>query len=318
MSFFRRLFGMETPNEKLQRQLQNERNNILKILRKDNRIDDILLKKLENGLFTPEEILKTINELLEKDTVEESTVNDLQEAKKDIKEILIEEAETNKTANVDVVEEAVVSEVVPQTNAELLSDINTNLIDMVSELATNNKSIANMELQLKGLRAKTADINLVIDELREQMDNTDDDEEKKRLLDQIIELEEHKKAIDASASNIKQQIIGVQKLVKDQSKHLASFHNGSGKRQRQSPIAKINKMTRKDLDKAAKSLNLTPSNFRSKKDIQDAVKLVTLIKQLPIQKLDKTRLAIISRNYGIPTKTKKGMLEGLKKYKVIR
>ncbi len=315
MGFFRRLFGLETPDEKLQRRLQEQKNKIVEILRKDGRANEDMLKQIESELFTPDKLIKIINDLVATKILKEDIVEELNKTKQETTEIMSESGITNTPESakvdgdiVDVIQEE------PKTNAGLLAEITNNLSNMINEISDNNKRIALMENKLKVLKQNTDDINQVISELRIKMDNTDDLKEKEELINQIQELEKDKELIDASADSIRRKIGQIQQLVAEQSAQLVNFQQGSGRDE----MKKINRMTRKDLDRAARALNLTPSHYKTKKDIQDAVKLMTVARRLPLQRLDKQRLSIISQNYDITSKSKRGMLEGLKKYKLIK
>lgn len=317
IGFFKRLIGLESKDEKLQRQLNEQKQKIIKILKNDGRASEELLTKIENDLFDSETILNMINDILQTKTLNQDAQNELKATKQETVQIIAENtsnpiptSDNNGSPDVQTEESAE-----PKSNAELLNELTGNLSSLATEIAKNNNQIANMENTLKILQSETADINQLIEELEIRLSNSTDDEERQNILDQIQELKAHRENLRLSTQNIKQKIIQIQQLVAQQSKYLANYQQGSGKKD---SLKKINKMSRSDLDKMAKSLHLDPTKYRTKKDIQDVIKLMMLAKQLPLQKLDKKRLSILAKNYDIPVTNKKVMVAGLKKYKLIR
>jgi len=314
MSFFKRLFGLESKEERLERQLNDKKSAIIKILKKYANDDPAFLSTLQqfesqNKTFT--ELSKTIDDILATNALTEDDKQNIAQEQEETKQILEEE----KNNLINDVENPEIVDTIPKTNSELLSEITNNLDSMIVNIGENNSKIALMENKLNELKRETADINQLIDELREKLKATDDLKEKTGIIAKIQALEESKKDINRRSANIQEKIRQIQELVKVQSQHLANYQTGTGKK---SPFAKITKMKRADLNKMAESNGLNPKSYGTKKDIQDALKLVTLAKKLPLKKMDKGRLAVISKNFGIPTKSRHGMLGGLKKYKIIK
>lgn len=305
MNFFRRLFGLESKEEKLQRQLENQKNNVLEILRKDGNATEELLDWIATQTFTDASFLSLLNDLLKVEAISREAQDALAQNKEETIKMITEAGILMNDDTVEIIEE------VPQTNMSLLSEITNNLNQMIAEISENNKRIVTMEQRLRVLKQDTADIDQIIQNLKQRMNETNDLEEKERLINQIQTLEADKKVIDASATSIQKKIGEIQKLVASQSAQLSNFQQGSGPKS-------TKRMSRRELDARARAMHLMPSRYKTKKDIQDVIELMNLAKRLPLKKMDKKRLAVISRNFDIDTKSKRTMLDGLKKFKIIR